>query len=286
MNRKILTAMFWVALPGLVLSFPANATVFAIDSFSIYRDGNLFFEDNFDDGDLPPITGWTYPSGIVAEYSTVGAPGPEENDRLYLDTSLGNAQNSEVTGSALLVQRNRLRTNTLDDPNSGLKMNHDIAVFGTFDLIAPELNQERYSIRLTDFQTDYDANDNVDMGIRRTADGELMLAFREADFDTGEMNVLGQYMLTADDFLNYDQITFGLFHVGGSTEVYGGYSLLGSGGATDFTIFDMPGNIFDGEVWTRAAFIATQLVTGVPAPASLTLMLAGLVGVGFTRKAK
>lgn len=286
MNKAVLTKVFWITLLGFGISFPVNATVFAIDSFTVLRNGDVFFHDDFDDGDLPPDTGWTYPSEIPAVYSTVGEPGPENDSRLYLDTARGNLQNSEVTGNPLLVQRNRLRTNTNDDPNSGLKFNHDIAVFGVFDFIAPENNNERYSIRLTDFNTGYPAaNDNVDVTVRRTEEGALTLAFREADFGTGQMNVLDQIFLTDQDFLDHEQIVMGLFSGPNSTEVYAGYSFLGgSGGDTNFTYFDNFGNIFEGEVWTRAAFIATQVPAAVPEPASLALMLAGLVGIRFARK--
>lgn len=285
MNIKALTRLFWVALAGFVVSVPANATVFSIDSFAVYRDESLFFYDDFNDGIVPPSAGgWTYPSQQVAQYSTVGDPGPELGGKLALDTSRGFAKNSEVTGDALLVQRNRLRTNTNNDPNSGLKFNHDIVVYGVFDFIAPELNNERYSIRLTDFQTDYAANDNVDVSVRRDGDGVLSVALRQADFDTGTMNVLDQVLLTDDDFLNYDQILLGLFTGSDSHDVYGGYQLLGEDGSTDLMYFDGVGNIFNGEVWTRAAFIASQhVVSGVPEPASIVLVMLGLAGFGMGR---
>ncbi|MGD8642488.1 MAG: PEP-CTERM sorting domain-containing protein, partial [Gammaproteobacteria bacterium] len=49
-------------------------------------------------------------------------------------------------------------------------------------------------------------------------------------------------------------------------------------------LFDGIGNIFNGEVWTRAAFIATQQVTtGVPEPTTIALMLMGLFGIGLSR---
>lgn len=284
MNRKMLAKSFWIALLGIGISFPVNATIFSIDSFTVIRDDQVLFNDNFSDGVLPPDTGWVFPNGNTALYGTVGTPGPEEDGRLYLDTALGAAQNSEVTGNPLLVQRNRLITHTGDNPNRGLRINHNIAVVGVFDFIAPELPLERYSIRLTDFQTGYDANDNVDVSVRRTSNGDLTVALREADFATGEMNVLDQIFLSDDDFLDFDQIALSLFSTAGSTEVYGGFSLWGSQGWTGFTLFEGAGNIFDGEEWTRAAFIASQHPAAVPEPTSLALLLAGLSGIVFARR--
>jgi hypothetical protein len=284
MGRNTCAKLLWVVLAGLFALSPAHATVFSIDSFSVYRDGNLFFHDDFDDGVVPPSTGWTFPNQTEAVYSTVGNPGPENDSKLALDTSLGTAQDSRVTGNPLLVQRNRLRTNTTSDTNSGLKLNHDIAVFGVFDFIAPELNNERYSIRLTDFQTDYASNDNVDVTVRRNNEGLLSIAFRQADFDTGTMNVLDQLFLEEGDFEFFDQITLGLFTEAGSQDVYAGFSLSGGPGGNFEYLFDGIGNIFNGEVWTRAAFIATQQVTtGVPEPTTIALMLMGLFGIGLSR---
>ncbi|WP_455207503.1 PEP-CTERM sorting domain-containing protein [Kaarinaea lacus] len=271
---------------GLAFSTTVNATVFSIDSFTIYRDGQLFFQDEFNDGIVPPSTGYTFPNGNVAQYLTIGTPGPETNGRLALDTAAGALSISDVTGAPLLVQRSRLATNNSDDPTRGLRVNHDIAVMGVYDLIAPELNNERYGIRLTDFLTGYPANDNVEITLRRNSSGALSVALREADFDNGVMNVLGETFLSDADFLNYDQIAFGLFSAADSTAVYGGFSLIGSMGSTDFRLFDAHANIFDGEIWTRAGFIAMRSATSVPEPSSIALMLLGLTGISFIRRRK
>lgn len=251
-----------------------NATVFSIDNFTVLKNGSTLFEDTFSDGLVPP----------GSDYGTVGSPGPENDGKLALDTATGFAKDSEVSGRSLLLQRNRLLTNTSDDNDRGLKINHDIAVFGIFDLIAPELSLERYGIRLTDFKTDYAFNDNVGIDVQRSSSGNTRVVFREADYGLGMFNVLGETLLTDSDFMMYDQIALSLSSSAGSDEVYAGFSLLGSKGNSDFMSFDKAGHIFDGENWTRAAFIASQVVTNVPEPMSIILFMSGLLGMGFMRR--
>lgn len=249
----------------------ANATVFSIDSFSVIKNDSLLFEDTFSDGTPPP----------GSDYGTIGSPGPEEKGKLSLDTADGFARPSEVSGTSLLVQRSRLLTNTDNVSTKGLKKDHEITVLATFDLIAPELLLERYGIRLTDFKTGYASNDNVGIDVRRTDTGEVRVDLREADFGAGMFNVLGSHTLTESDFLNYDQISLGLFNPAGSDEVYGGYAL---GGSTDFTWFKQAGHIYEGEEWTRASFIASRVVAGVPESMSIMLFLSGLLAMGFMRR--
>ena len=263
----------------------ANATEFSIDNFSVIKNGSPFFEDTFSDGLLPPITGTTFPSGIEAMYGTIGSPGPEEKGKLALDTAYGLARPSEVSGVSLLVQRSRLLTATNNDnPAQGLKKNHEITVLATFDLIAPELLLERYGIRLTDFKTGYASNDNVGIAVRRASTGDVRVDLREADFGSGMFNVLGSQTLTESDFLTYDQIALGLFSEAGSDKVSGGFSLLGAEGSTPFRWFTETGTIFEGEEWTRASFIASRVVTGVPESMSIMLFLSGLLAMGFMRR--
>jgi hypothetical protein len=289
MNSKILAKLLWVALLGFGFINPVNATVFAIDSFTVLKNDSVLFEDNFDDGVLPPSTGQVFPNGNEAVYSTVGTPGPEVGGKLYLDTALGDPRPSEVTGTDLLFQRSRLVTQASDDnPASGLKIHHDIMVMGLFDLIAPELELERYGIRLTDFATNNVANDNVEVGVRRTSSGDVTVALRQADFAASQMLVLEQVVLSAADFIDYDQILLALWNPANSAEVHAAY-LLGSGGEynDDPFLFSATGEIYHGEGWTRAAFVASQVVvSGVPEPASIVLMLVGLTGLGFVRKTK
>ena len=300
MNSKMLVKLLWVALLGFGFINPVHATVFAIDQFTVYKNDSVLFEDNFDDGILPPYTGQVFPNGNEAVYSTVGTPGPEVvvgipgeevDGKLYLDTALGNPQPSEVTGTDLLLQRSRLVTATLDsevNPNRGLRINHDILVTGIFDLIAPELELERYGIRLTDFLTGYPANDNVEVGVRRTSDGDVTVALRQADFAANQMLVLEQVVLSAADFIDYDQIMLGLWNPVDSAEVHAAF-ILGNDGnfLNNPYLFSATGEIYHGEGWTRAGFLASQIaVSEVPEPASVLLMLIGLTGLGFARRTK
>jgi hypothetical protein len=274
-----------------VSSFTANATIMSIDTFSVFRDSNLFFSDDFGDGSPPPDG----PFGINT-YTTNGPLGAESNSRLTLDTSLGIPSTSNVSQTEILVQRARLRTNTQSNTSRGLKQNFSIGVLGIFDLVAPDADNERYSVRLTDFKTGHTSNDNIDIGVQNKVDSnDIVVRIREADFANQDFITLNEYVITDSDFLDYDQIALGLYADANSNEVFGGYSLLSGDGHDPFNIFaslnfgqfGSSNRIFNGENWTRAGFIATQRrVLAVPEPSVIAIFSIGLLIISFVTNRK
>jgi hypothetical protein len=244
----------------------ANATVFKIHSFNVqfYEEEIPYtmFIDTFSDG-IPPPSAPDFTNGTPASYSTIGSPGPEYfgyRDTLDLDTSLGKLITSGVTGKELLFHRNRLLTNIDNtNPELGLTIDKEILVGSIYSLIKPEINGERYGIRMTDFGST-NTNDNVDLSVRRTSAGNVIVQFRQADFDNGEMTVLDEYPLIEDDFDSFDAIALGLYTGPYENDVYAGLILVDNSNPDNNAIhhFEVTGNIFNGENWTRAGFIASR----------------------------
>ena len=282
------------ALGSVLMATTVNATAFYIDQFQITKNGNPWFEDPFNDGFVPPSSENLVSGGTQASYFTKPdpMPGPEQNGTLVLDTAQGEPTTSEVTGTQLLMQRARLATNTSDDSadlGRGLKTDDTFTVTGVYDLIQPDIRQERYGIRLTDFKSDnLDPNDNVQLGVVLTTQGDWMVGFREADFAAGKFNLLDSYNLSnTTDIAIFDQIVLMLSKSNDtSNEITASFELIDLQDTSNNILIDLNGNpaIFDGELWTRADFMAFQVV---PVPAALPLFgsALGLMGfVGWRRK--
>ncbi len=286
--KRCLSAL--AAMGSVILATNANATAFYIDQFQITKNGNSsWFNDPFDDGLVPPLSESFFPDGTQANYFTKSdpMPGPEQNGKLVLDTAQGEPSTSEVTGNQLLMQRARLATNTSDDSadlGRGLKTDDTFIVSGVYDLIQPDIKQERYGIRLTDFKSDnLDPNDNVALGVVLTIQGDWMVGFREADFVAGKFNLLDSYNLSnTTDIEIFDQIALMLSKPNAtSNEITASFELIDLQDTSNNLLIGLKGNptIFDGELWTRADFLAYQVV---PVPAAAWLFgsaLLGLIGV-------
>jgi len=287
---KLRRAVF-AGLAGIFFTANAEATTFFIDELQITRNGNTdWFVDPFDDGNPPPSSESVFPDDTEASYITNPnpLPGPEANSRVELDTADGTPQTSSVTGREILLQRARVRTNTSDDNERGLKDTHTFQVRGLFDLVEPTLPLEIYGIRLTDFGAT-DANDNASLWVQRTATGEWRVRFLEADFGLGVFDELDSFLLPDVAQLGeYEQIALMLTKGDvNSSSVTASFELIDTDASLANVEVDLGGSaqLFDGERWTRAGFLAVQVVPeSVPVPATLLLIGLGLVGIGYRRR--
>ncbi len=296
-HKKFLAGLGLIASSALLTSI-AQATTVAIDTFSVTRNGALFFEDTFDNGD-PYDTNWVFNNGNSGTYATTPSTlaGPESNGRLYIDPYAGAIVNSSLNGNQIYLQQATLITNTSNSATNlgrGLKDDDTFSVNGVFDLIAPTVVGERFGVRLTDRNSpNGTADDVVEVDVRLRNSG-LFVEFREQNVATSSHVVMDLMELSAasigltdNEFAMYDQIALVLDRTTNTSDITGRFSLMSSQGLIANYDYNFGGSstIFEGERFTRAEFIA---VAPVPASEPTTFLLfgAGLVGLYARRRRK
>jgi len=254
----------------------ASATVVTnLDSFLVLRGSSTFFLDTFSDGLAPPSS----PSAI--SYTVGGNYGAnsESGGKLQLNSSLGQSfQNAP--GQFRLSQSAVLNTNT-DSQNTtfGLKQGMDFGIYGLFDFGAFSAAGDNFGILVTD-RVGSSVSEQLQVQISRSTLGDLYLSLLRQDFVTQTTSVINQQLL---DISLGDQIVLAFEHTAGNTDLTGGYAYVSNGNVGARQTLGT-GSMFDGESYLRTGYFAAQAVQAVPEPATLTLAIAGLVGLlGFRR---
>jgi VCBS repeat-containing protein len=235
---------------------------FAIDKLTIVKNGAAIFTDDFGDGVAPP-TGGLFTNGSVAEYGTSGVF-TESGGRAIMDGSLaGPTQSALFTSIPFSGHTATLRTNRSDaveDQNKGLKSDDNFTVEGQFDLVIPDENREGYGIRLSDRSGNdpgQQGDDVMELFVRRNANGDLKVSFRERDFEDG--TVIAISSVTLDPPEEATQIVLRLDHdLDSPGAIAASFDFLDTNGVLIGSTVALPGTgqIFNGETWTRAQIVA------------------------------
>lgn len=230
---------------------------FFMDSFRVVRNGQLFFEDQFDFGDPPPdVTGH---GGVsLAGYATNG-PVQEVGGRLLLSSESAGGAVGAGTDASFVVNA-VTHTTSIDSADlvTGLKSDDNVTIEGTFDLSnLPDSPFESFGIRFMDRvlggANPQAGDDVVEIRVVASETNRVGIVMTTRDFTTDTSALLQSIPLNPP--AGADQITLRLSY-NPSGIVSGSFDYLDAGvivGHQDFTATEQ---IFNGESWTRPQFFA------------------------------
>jgi len=274
-NRKVeLIKLFFIS--GCFISTAVNSATVFIDDFTIIKNGNVLFQDTFNNGLAPADTG-----GNTQAYNVIGGPfGVESGGKLAIDASLGQTVQRPDAGT---MQRQGARVLTNIDPTrptKGLRLDDTFSVTGLFDLSDLSGVRERYGVRLTDGGLG-SANDSVGLSVMRTSSNQMDIVFHSYDQTAFLFSDLDSVALES----NHDQISLSLSRLDTSTNlITASFAYVDAGVVGEYTTFAATDSIFNGEDATRAQFIH---LAPVPVPAAIWLFFSGLIGLtGIARYRK
>ena len=240
---------------------------FNIDNFRIYRNpanpaGSLVFQDTFSNGIAPGVADptLTFADGTTVATYAVSGTFTESAGNAVLDTQSGHAApiSAVGTGGALAGQTATLLSNSTTDTAVGLKKQNSFIIEGLFDLSIPDDLREGYGIRLTDRTGNLPAqlgNDTLELMVRKGANGNIQVTFRDIDFTGGIVTRLDSFEFVP--IASETQIVLRLSHAVNSPDIIASFDFIDSVGAVTRTItLTQAGQVFTGEDWTRAGFFA------------------------------
>ena len=123
----------------------------------------------------------------------------------------------------------------------------------------------------------------MQLRVQKNAAGQWGVTFIEADFGLGVFDTIDGFLLSdITGVENYDQIALTLIKSNDADKlISAAVELIDLDGSNRLVTLDGTAEIFDGERWTRAAFLAIRVV---PAPATLLLIGLGMAGIGYQRR--
>ncbi|MGH8546899.1 MAG: DUF6531 domain-containing protein, partial [Gammaproteobacteria bacterium] len=249
-NKMFFAAFLVMVLLGLSGPPLTNALVFKIDTFTVIKNGSVFFEDNFSDG-LPPPSAPNFAAGGTASYITTGSFGPESTGKLAIDSDKGVVNEPLIGEIPFLFHMATFATNV--DPTDlmrGLKIDDTFEIIGVFDLVPPTALQERYGIRVRDRTLTNIGDDNLELAVRRNVAGDLRIQFRRFNFITETFTVIASVAL--ETFHNQIELKLSRRSTANNL-IFASFAYIDGGVRGPITSLGSA-DIFRGENFTRAAF--------------------------------
>jgi len=292
MNKKLLVILSVLSL--YAAAGTANATVFYIDEFTVIENGHIYWQDTFSDGVAPVDQSVQAPATVDVNlydrgYLTrplPGLPGPEANGKLAMDTAEGFYNIGVVNPVPNLIQRARVSSAMNTANASSLLASEGISVTGLFDLIEPELNNELYSIRVTDWHDDI-TPEGVELAVVKTGSGDWNVQLRQAIINDHWDPIQTWALDSIADIADYEQISLSLFNgEAGGNQFSAQFMLLDADGIFSTQTFtsSVQGLMYQYEDWLRPEFTTRVRVSQVPEPMTLLLFSFGLLGFALQRR--
>ena len=174
-----------------------------------------------------------------------------------------------INGLSSVGQIATLQTNiTPENLTAGLKSNMDFTVEGRFDLVMPQDIREQYGIGLNDTSMSQTGNNVVSLVVRRNNDNLVHVDLNQLNLVSASSTILGGVVL-APLAGGDDQIVLRLTHDDVSPGVIvASFDLLDNGVVTSTQTLSVSGQVFQGENWVQAQFLAaatpenTQTIAG------------------------
>ena len=264
-----------LVIAGFVLTFlqpVALASTVFTDDFSVEKNGATIFHDPFEDNAPPPVAP-NFTNGNPASYFVSGTLEEASGKVTLNDVGAAIVPGVGAPGFFFFEEARLLTNIDPEDLDAGLKNDDTFSVTGIFDLVVPAASREFYGVRFTDTTQTAEGNDRLNLAVRRGADGVDRVQFFRLDATANTFTSFAAALLEP----GHDQISLTLARTSAtSNAITSSFFYIDGGAPGSTTTFINTADIFNGENWTRAAFV---FAAPVPEPSSLLLLGAGLAGL-------